>query len=263
VPDPQPYRQLAEVLKKQGHEEDARTVLRVCAERRMKPLWRRARREGASDPPMYLASIGAVGVVLWLLFLMAGHLWWAWVILGSMVAAVPVIGVMSLRKDGLRRLTGRLEGCRVWVTQWCYCLLVGHGYARWRAAFWAFVMFALGAIVFNVKSDVNMQPAQAVALRAWTFQSAPGTNPAQALDTAWVRRYPKFDPVVYSLDTLLPLVSFHQEDHWTPSGRGQSWGISWWGWFVKNIYLPLHIAAGWVIATLFVASFTRLMRSEG
>lgn len=76
-------------------------------------------------------------------------------------------------------------------------------------------------------------------------------------ENEWVAKYPKFDPVIYSIDTLLPLVSFHQEDHWTPSGRGK------WGWFVKNVYLPLHISAGWVIATLFVASFTRLMRQEG
>lgn len=92
-----------------------------------------------------------------------------------------------------------------------------------------------------------MQPTQSVALKAW-YEESP---------EPWIKSLPKYNPLIYSADTLIPLVSFHQEDHWTPSGRGK------WGWFVKNVYLPLHISAGWVIATLFVASFTRLMRQEG
>jgi hypothetical protein len=262
-PDPQPYRQLAEVLKRQGYDDDARTVLRVCAARRMQPLRKRAFREGPARPRIYLLWIVGFVLVMILLQYLIGRegLVQRWFV--CLCISTVLYLLLGLAPGAQRVFVNSIEWARVFMTQFSYWGIVGHGYARWRAALCAFVIFALGTIVFNVKSDVNMQPAQAVAMRAWTIRAASDMTPAQDADTEWVLRYPKFDPVVYSLDTLLPLVSFHQEDHWTPSGRGRLWGISWWGWFVKNVYLPLHIAAGWVIATLFVASFTRLMRSEG
>lgn len=250
VPNPQPYRHLADVLKKQGHENDARTILRVCANRRILPLAARARGLGPIDPLFYLSVVGLIGIALCGLLVAANHLVAsAWVLGVLNVGVVVCLVAGSMNK--LRALTGLIEWARVFGTQWSYRLVVGHGYARWRAVAWAFAFFMSGATVFNQNSEQTMQPAQAVALRAFTDIDR------KPVENKWVKQYPKFDPVVYSADTLLPLVSFHQEDHWTPSGHGR------WGWIVKNIYLPFHIAMGWVIATLFVASFTRLMRQEG
>jgi len=77
-------------------------------------------------------------------------------------------------------------------------------------------------------------------------------------DPRWVARYPGFNAAVYSIDAFLPLVDFHQEEYWTP-GSGPRWS---WAWFVKTVYLPFHIISGWIVATLFAASFTRLARQE-
>jgi len=103
-----------------------------------------------------------------------------------------------------------------------------------------------------------MQPTQAYALRAWTDRASLDADADVSPDARWIEAYPAFNPWIYSADVFLPLVSFHQEDHWTPaSGPFLSWN-----WLVKNLFLPLHIIMGWVLATLFVASFTRLMRQE-
>lgn len=249
VPDPQPYRWLAEVMKKQGHEDEARTVLRRCAERRMGPLIVRAFRTGSLIPVNYASYWMVILSVVAIAFAIAGRMPVA-VVLLVFVATLSL--ALYLFRELQHSFSQVFEFVRVLIAQLSYYVLVGHGYARWRAAGCALVVAVIGIFVFSRNPSENMQPAQAVALRASSdYERRPNA------DNEWVEKYPKFDPVIYSIDTLLPLVSFHQEDHWTPSGRGR------WGKFVKNVYLPLHISAGWVIATLFVASFTRLMRQEG
>ena len=70
TPDPHPYRWLAEIMKKQGHEDEARTVLRVCAERRMSGLAERARRDVESNPTTYCGLLAIAwfiaGACAWL-----------------------------------------------------------------------------------------------------------------------------------------------------------------------------------------------------
>ena len=59
-----------------------------------------------------------------------------------------------------------------------------------------------------------------------------------------------FQPVIYTLGLLLPVVDFQQEDTFTPQGA-QSW-LS----FVL-------IAAGWILTTTVAASIVRALRREG
>jgi hypothetical protein len=67
--------------------------------------------------------------------------------------------------------------------------------------------------------------------------------------------YPVFNPLIYSLDTFLPLTDFHQEDYWYPNPRRtcrsfqrpEPCGT------VLHWYLGVHILAGWVFAILGLA----------
>jgi hypothetical protein len=60
---------------------------------------------------------------------------------------------------------------------------------------------------------------------------------------------PRFQPFVYALDTLLPVVDLHQQDNWIPSGLAQ-----WWAW--------ASILAGWVLTTAVAAALTGLIKKE-
>ena len=250
MPDPQPYRWLAEVMKKQGHEDEARTVLRVCAERRMSGLAERARRDIESNPTTYCGLLAIAwffaGGCAWLSGLVGTLGTWA----ASFLILLPAL-VALLLLPKRPKIAGRIEWLRVSFTQRLYKYAVGHGYARWRAIGWMAAFILLGFVMFSESShppvDGRMQPVQALALKEWSGGQA----------STLVDSLPKYNALIYSADTLIPLVSFHQQDHWMPSGNGR------WGWFIKNMYLPFHITMGWVIATLFVASFTRLMRQEG
>lgn len=233
-PDPGPYRWLAGVLRTQGHERDADAVLERLGWRRWWPLLRQR---------------------------LSGDGW-------TRVSAVPLF-----------------------VLSFLYGVIVGHGYARFRPLYWLVLFWVLGAAVFMANGGRYMQPTQGYVLRAWTQAEQPqpngspgwdgtpmdpstihawassrvglqvgvvydrSTRERQALTSQqlrWIASYPSFSPWVYSLDAFLPLVNFHQEDYWTPSS----------GWWAKDWYLPFHIASGWVIATLFAASFTKLARHD-
>ena len=196
-PDPQPYRWLASILRRQGHERDADKVMERIGWLRMKPL-REQRCQGNR---------------------------WA-----------------------------KLKGWTYWGTSWIYGAIVGHGYARFRPLLWLLGFWLFGSIIFAFPLGETMQPTQAYALKAWSEAGAAG---AGAAGGAWLDDLPKFNPIVYSLDAFLPLVDFHQEEYWTPRS-----GPTAWRWIVKQIYLPFHIIMGWVIATLFAASFTKLARHD-
>ena len=75
---------------------------------------------------------------------------------------------------------------------------------------------------------------------------------------------PAFIDLAYSIDTFLPIVDLHQEKHWEPLGpRDETWWSSAWWWaFLPQLYLWIHVAAGWILTTIAVAGFTGIVRKE-
>ncbi|MBZ0325221.1 MAG: hypothetical protein K8F57_03405, partial [Alphaproteobacteria bacterium] len=67
--------------------------------------------------------------------------------------------------------------------------------------------------------------------------------------------YPVLDPMIYSLDVLLPIVDLHQESYWLPSVNKPYGALARW-------YMWLHIAVGWIFTTLAVAGFTGLVKKD-
>jgi hypothetical protein len=60
---------------------------------------------------------------------------------------------------------------------------------------------------------------------------------------------PVFQPWIYSLDVLLPVVNLHQEEFWIPQGV-----VRWWAW--------LAILAGWLLTTVVVAALSGLLKKD-
>ncbi len=144
-----------------------------------------------------------------------------------------------------------------WMANWT----VGHGYNRWLVLVWLAGFWIVGVLVFGQGGGFRMQPASPLAMRE--IESAKTHEVAAAKGgVAIAPGYPRFRPVMYSLDTLLPLVEFDQSQYWIPRTdpvAGRWWVASGYRW--TRLYLALHIAAGWGFATLFAMSFTRVMRT--
>jgi hypothetical protein len=98
---------------------------------------------------------------------------------------------------------------------------IGHGYRPSLAGVWALAIIAAFAAVVAAERE-RFLPAGAPA--------------------------PELQPVVYAADTFLPIVNLGVADAWVATG----W-VAWLAWSV--------ILLGWALTTLFVAGFTRAVRS--
>lgn len=67
--------------------------------------------------------------------------------------------------------------------------------------------------------------------------------------------YPRFDPLIYSADTLLPIVSLEMQSYWIPDDRKPIGKTA-------RLYLWLHIFAGWGLTLLAVAGFSGLIKTD-
>ncbi|MBC6459890.1 hypothetical protein [Actinomadura sp. HBU206391] len=100
-------------------------------------------------------------------------------------------------------------------------LTVGYGYRPLRAGGWLVALTILGTVTFGVDHPPAVR----------------GGDP------------PAFNPLVYTLDLLLPIIDFGQERSYQPQHRQR--------WLAYAL-----IAVGWLLATTIAAGVTRALRRE-
>jgi hypothetical protein len=110
---------------------------------------------------------------------------------------------------------------RLW--NWLLYITVGYGYRTWIAALWLSMFTAVGTKIFAEAYPRDMHPLKSPS--------------------------PPFDPLVYTLDVLLPIVNLGQQDAWMPEGSALRW--SWW-----------LIGAGWLLTTAVVAGLTSVLKRD-
>ena len=63
-----------------------------------------------------------------------------------------------------------------------------------------------------------------------------------------------FNPVIYAVDTVVPLIALDQRATWYPNHfQPGGYLVEWW--------LNLAAVAGWVLSSIFLLSFARLARN--
>lgn len=108
-----------------------------------------------------------------------------------------------------------------WAGRWMLGVTVGHGYRTWYALVWAALVVAAFATVVW-RAPEHFVPAK-----------------------AGIEGHPQ--PLLYALDIFLPVVDF----------VGSSWRTTGWAtWMTFSVVL-----LGWALTTLFVAGFTRVVRT--
>jgi adhesin HecA-like repeat protein len=123
------------------------------------------------------------------------------------------------RRHRERRLPGRLWGVLLDA-------LVGYGYRTWLGGLWLLGFLLAGWAIFAHSYPTQMTPAK------------PPGDPL-----------PRFQPLIYALDTLLPVVDLHQQDNWMPHGLAQ-----WWAW--------ASTLAGWLLTATLAAALTGLIKKD-
>jgi hypothetical protein len=108
-----------------------------------------------------------------------------------------------------------------WAGRWILRVTVGHGYRPWYALFWAALVIGAFAVVVWTASE-HFEPAK-----------------------QGVHGHPQ--PLLYATDVFLPIVDVFQSD----------WRATGWASWVTFVVVLL----GWALTTLFVAGFTRIVRT--
>ncbi|WP_273525018.1 hypothetical protein, partial [Rhodosalinus sediminis] len=186
---------------------------------------------------------------------------------------VPGFSAQLAARDAVKRSWLELWGRRIGDA--LLGTFTGYGYrpglsVRWLCVFWLF-----GAFLFwGAAQQHAIKPNDPFVLRSaeWAY-CAPDYE--QAIDEAPFRPrndgarsqlacfrdqpeaqgYPAFNALVYSADTLLPVVEVEMQAFWLPDDR-HPYGA------VARYYLWVHIALGWAFSILAVAGFTGLIRTE-
>ena len=116
----------------------------------------------------------------------------------------------------LRQRDGKATIGRIWSAM--QDLTVGYGYRSRRAMFWLGLLLALGSLLYGLAPPQPLKAGEA----------------------------PHFNPVVYTLDLLLPIVDLGQQSAFNPAGAEQ--------WFSYVL-----MAAGWVLATTMPTGIARVI----
>ncbi|MFF3499292.1 membrane-associated oxidoreductase [Streptomyces sp. NPDC003247] len=98
---------------------------------------------------------------------------------------------------------------------------VGYGFRPLRAAGWLLSLLAVGSVAFALEHPRPLKASEA----------------------------PDFHPVFYTLDLLLPVISFGQESAFAPSGLHQTLAY-------------VLVVTGWILATTVVAGVTRTVSRQ-
>lgn len=168
---------------------------------------------------------------------------------------------MLVTRDILRRQRMRFRSYE-WLGSITSQYLLGFGYRPWRTLFVLAAFWLIGFGVFRHGwLQKEFEPAVPFIYNSWVDRPCVDTSkpwperqvqrfgPEGAeLDEA-LPAYPTFHAIVYSLDTLVPLVNLHQENYWMPHGG-------------TRVYMWIQISAGWVFTTLFVAGLTGIVRRD-
>jgi len=145
------------------------------------------------------------------------------------------------KQDALRK-SGELGW---WSSVWRLFLgvTIGYGYKPWKAFIFMAVFLILGmAVFYGAGFRGLMMPTQA---------KAGGVTPDMECATS----YPCFHPFMYSVDTFIPIIDFHQQRYWLPdTSRPGGWGY--------RLYLWVHIALGWLLSTVAVVGFSGIIKKD-
>jgi hypothetical protein len=148
---------------------------------------------------------------------------------------------------------------RIW--SWILKITIGYGYYPKRAIWALIVLCGAGWLLYsNGYRARTMVPTEKGAyddFKMW------GLVPDH---------YPQFSPLIFSLENTLPFVKLGQSDKWQPEPSGQDPGQlrpetgsrcsfadspAFLTWFLRG-----QILLGWVLATLFVAGVSGVVRKE-
>ncbi|WP_186400975.1 hypothetical protein [Stappia sp. P2PMeth1] len=277
---PQPYQQLAKVLRGSGHRAEAQAVLIAMERERRRAArsWRRREIHYRRDVRRLSRERSQTALEV---IEQPAH--------GAAALSRTLAPAFNLRhKDRplepgtsayereLARLdfrnrllaantVARTAGALLQLRNALFNLVAGYGHAPMRSIWTLLAMVAVMAgLSFATWNAGDFAPNSDVVLvsEGWTeIANAPDgldINAAAIWSSATGpgRDYESFNALFYAVDVVLPLVEIGQEAAWAPSpARG------WLGWFAHHAQ-KVFVILGWIVAAIFAGAVTGIIRRD-
>jgi hypothetical protein len=169
--------------------------------------------------------------------------------------------VLVARAERLGQLSPPLSAHGLWYRY--IGRLIGYGYEPFRAVKIGAMVVLVGALVFAVGNRRHLMAETKLAEQVLSQEGEPRIVSVT---------YPRFNPLVYSLDVFLPFVDLQQICYWLPgekaAGAARSrncllhigpWTLRWSA--VLRAYFWFQTLAGWTLTTLLAAAVTGIVKS--
>lgn len=284
---PQPYEQLARLLRDTGHRSDARAIM-VAKEKEQRKAsrerWRRERdwRLALRDASL-LTGEDRTQAIAALQSRRPNDL-----DLARLALLHPADGngahdvgayTLSLAQKQFRD-EQRWFGIRVaWrnagslIADRIFGLVVGYGHRPERSFYMLLTLVFIGWFLADRTWDAgDFAPTAGPVLMSESWQSLATDprveNPAKVWSDKYMaspegtpvltagRDYETFNAVAYAVDLVVPIVSLGQEAAWAPSTTRGPWG--WWLWWVRWWL----IALGWIVTAIGAAAVIGVIRRD-
>lgn len=142
---------------------------------------------------------------------------------------------------------------------------IAHGYRSHQVLVFALIFIFVGTVMFSSGSPTWGTSDLMSPSRVSPFALSLPNNPSTSQQEEISDNYPTFNPLIYSVDAFIPILDFQQQKYWLPNATKEI-EISHNSFKLKILgsclrwYLWVHITFGWVFTSLWVASFTGLVR---
>jgi hypothetical protein len=169
--------------------------------------------------------------------------------------------VLVARAERLGELAAPLSAQGLWYRY--IGRLIGYGYEPFRAIKIGAGIVLFGALVFTIGARRGLMAETKLAEHVLSNQ-----NEGSIVSPT----YPRFNPLVYSLDVFLPFADLHQRCYWIPGERLTKprtsrncfmhigpYSVKWSG--LLRSYLWFQTLAGWTLCTLLAAAVTGIVQS--
>jgi hypothetical protein len=175
--------------------------------------------------------------------------------------------LIAQRRHARRAITGRWALPRR-VLDTAYSATVSYGYRPGRVLWLLAILLILvtGTLLIpRTQSAMRATSAGTVYTTQGPLRAPSGTSPAHdSMATATPRQAPAdacgngqilcFNPLLYAIDTVIPLISLDQRSTWHPDARAPDGTfMQWW--------LNAATVLGWLLSSIFVLSLASLARS--
>jgi hypothetical protein len=137
-----------------------------------------------------------------------------------------------------------------------YGASVGYGYRPGRVLWLLVVLLAL--VTASLATPAGQATLRATTPAGVVYTTSgllrPGGGPVPHADACGDGQVRCFEPVLYAIDTVVPLVSLDQRSTWYPDPHVRDGAfMQWW--------LNIATVLGWLLSSIFVLSFARLARA--